>query len=187
MSKPNAEPRPDAESDKQIETLFAQAESLLGKAVRVAFMKCQYWPSPEDVERLKQRLRFHLLTGDYRRLRTYSGQSELKTWLQQVVNREVGRHLKQESRKAPLDDAPAELFTQPPTQETLLLEKEQWHLIEKALPNLTARQRKIFDDWRQGVPAEQTARAMEVKVGTVHRQRQYVLEKIRKLIQEGEK
>lgn len=187
MSKPNAEPRPDAESDKQIETLFAQAESLLGKAVRVAFLKYGHPLSPEDMERLKQRLRLHLLENDYRRLRTYSGQSELKTWLQRVVNREVSRYLKQESRKAPLDDAPTEVFTQPPTQETLLLEKEQWHLIEKVLPKLTLRQRKIFDDWLQEVPAEKTAEDLRIKTPTVHRQRQRVLKKICDLIQQGQK
>ncbi len=187
MPKSNVEPKPDANNDTQIKELFAQADSLLESAVRFAFLKWRHLPSPEDVARLKQRLRFHLLEDDYRRLRSYNQQAKLATWLQTVVNHEVSHFLKQESRQISFDDAPAEIFTKSAMQEVLLLEKEQRHLLKKVLPKLTPHQRKIFEDWRQGEAAEKTAQEMGIKVASAHRQRHVVSKKIQKLIRKEQK
>ncbi|MCY7391065.1 MAG: hypothetical protein LH647_06040, partial [Leptolyngbyaceae cyanobacterium CAN_BIN12] len=168
--------------------LFAQAEPLLNNAVRFAFLRYHHSPSTDDMERLIYRLSFHLFEDDYRRLRTYDHrQAKLDTWLQKVVNHEVSLFLRQESRQVSLDDAPAEIFTQPPMQEVLLLEKEQRHLLEKVLSKLTLRQRKIFEAQWQGEAAEKTAQEMRIRVATVYRKRYAVLEKILKLIEKEQK
>lgn len=187
MPKSNNKPRPDADNDAQVKELFARAEKLFDSAARFAFLNNKHSPSPEDVARLKQRLSLHLLEDDFRRLRSYDHRAKLETWLQAVANREASRFLRQENRHFSLDDAPPGIFLQPPTQEVLLLNKEQRRLLEKVLPKLAPRQRQIFDDWQQGVAAEKTAQGMNTKVATVHRQRQRVLQKIRELIQKEQK
>ena len=107
--------------------------------------------------------------------------------MQTVANHEASRFLRQERRHVSLDDASSEMFIQPPMQEVLLLDKEQRHLLAKVLPKLTPRQRKVFEDLRQGKAAKKTAQEMGINVAAVYRQRDVVKKKIQKLLEEKKK
>lgn len=187
MPNPDPKSKPHANNYSQIEEIFAQADALIENALRFAFLRKHHPPSIEDIERLKQRLRFHLLEDDYRRLRSYDQRAELVTWLQAVANRYVSRFLRDLARSKNLEDAPQELFTQRSTQEESLLTNEREKLLKEALCQLTPRERKLFESLRNGDNPEQVARELKIKVSSVYRRKHALIKKLHRLAEAKKK
>lgn len=133
----------DPYGNQPLEELWNAAQLHLEEVVRNALRRYLPTHQADDVERFKQRLKLMLWAGAQNLLGDVQDEAKLKPWLQQVANHEVIRVLKEEGRKVSFDDAPPEVFIQPPTQEKLLLQKERSQLLEEALPKLTPRERKL--------------------------------------------
>lgn len=181
MSAANSEP-------KEVFTtaeLFAQIEPLLDDAVRFAFPH-HHRSTPDDLKRARQGLSVYLWEDDYRRVRSYKQQSKLVTWLQQVANNYVSDWLKVQGRYTNLEDAPPELFTQPPTQEEMLLRKEREELLEKVLRTLTLHEQQLFALIRQGRKPAEIAQEMDITPKSASEECSVLKKKVARLIAEAE-
>lgn len=167
--------------------LYALASPMLDHAARAACLHCQHLSTPNDVARFSQRLSVLLLEGDYRRLRTYDQQAELRTWLQMVANREVSRVLKRERRYVALEDAPPRTFDLMPEQEENLLHKEREHLAAKALTELTPHEQKLIELEAQGWKTKEIARELDIGVKTVYSKKSKAKRKLKELVEERQK
>jgi RNA polymerase sigma factor (sigma-70 family) len=169
-----------------LEELFAQAEALLPKLVRQAFLRFGHRPNADEEERLAERLKLQLYgQGDYRLLRTLKEPAALSGWLQVIANRAVSRFLQHESRKVGFDEVPQEKLVQPPEQEELLWRKEQKQLLQEALPKLTEHERKRVELMLRGLNPKEIALSLNIKVSSVHRMKSKLVKKLRELVNEG--
>lgn len=170
-----------------VEELFAEALLSLDKVVRNALR--HYYPKhqADDVERFKQRLIEKLLKDDMKMLREFRQEAEPKTWLQQIANHEVIRVLREEGRSVSFDDAPPEVFIQPPTQEENLLHKEREQLMAEVLHTMTPHEQMLIELEGQGWKAEEIARELDIGVKTVYSKKSKAKRKLKELVEERQK
>ena len=170
------------------EELFEQVVPLIEPAVSNACLHYQHRAAPDDVARFSQRLYAFFLEDDYRRLLTYDGKAQLKTWLQKVVNHEILRWVKEEQRNIPLEDAPPHTFDLMPEQEALLLRKEQEHLLAEAvLHKLTTTEQTLLGLVRAGLTINEIAQEMDILKPSVSSMKRALREKLHGLLGEGRK
>ena len=176
--------RPDSHEPLSPEELYQEALSLLEPIARAAFSRRHHFPSPDDVARLCDRLRFSLWKDDYHKLRSFKGEAQLSTWLGTVAYHEAIAFLKEARKHVPLEDAPPHIFDRMPEQEESLLHKEQEHLLAQAvLHKLTPTERELYElAIRQELKAEEVAKRMNVKKESVYSMKKDLKKKLEKLL-----
>lgn len=182
MSEPNPEPKKALTPEE----IFAQLEPLLDDAVFFAFLHHHHPPTPDNLQRARRGLWVHLWENDYQQVRSYKQQSKLVTWLQPVANNYVHDWLKEQGRYTSLEDAPPELFTQPPTQEETLLGKEREELLEKVLRTLTPHEQQLFELMRQGRKPAEIAQEMDITPKSASEESSVLKRKVGKLFKEAQ-
>lgn len=177
-------PKTDSESLKlDPNSLFQQALPLLGDVVRMACLRCQHYPTADDVRRLSHRLIVLLLEDDYRRLRSFEQRSSFHTWLQTLANHYVSRFLQRERRQIALDELPADFYPHDPIQDDEIGETEKMKLLDKATKRLTKQERQLLALLRQdGLTSADIAQKMGIKTESVYRAKSELVKKLKRLI-----
>ena len=180
------EAKPASSEKHDLEELFAKAVTLLDEVVRNALRRYQRKHTADDVERFKQRLKVLLLKDNLKLLSDVQDSERLKAWLQQVADHLVLRVLKKESRQVGLDDLPPEKLIQSPEQEEIVWKKEQMNLLRKSLKRLTQTERKLFALMWDGMKPDEIAKTLSIKKESVYRQRNALIEKLRRSVRGGD-
>lgn len=165
------------------EVLFEQSLMMLESVVKAACLRCNHRPTKKDVDRLSHRLVVLLLENNQHRLRTFSHQSSLKTWLQTLANHYVSRYLRRERRQISLAELPADFFTHDPLQDDETWEAEKMKLLNKAIKRLTKRERELLALLRQdGLTSADIAQKMGIQTESVYRAKNELINKLQRLL-----
>jgi len=171
-----------------IETLFLELLPVIPATVRRTCRKFDHHPDDASFEGLVHRIILLLMDEDYRRLRTFGGQSSPETWLDRVVRNYIYHHLRRLGKEVSLDAVPEGSFLSSPDQEEMMLFHERLELVDSVVATLTERERKFYQLLcEDGLTTAGIAKAMGIKVTTLHRYRHDLIRKIQKLIEGRDK
>src|SRR5215510_10985590 len=118
---------------KDPEKLLDMVMEHIPGAVRYACYVGKHSVSRNEVEDLCQDIIIILIEDNYRRLRTFRGNSSARTWVHRVVKRYVGDKLRAKNKPVSLDDIEPCSLTFQPIQEDAVLYQERVEAIQQVL------------------------------------------------------
>ncbi len=153
--------------------------------VRRSFVIYKRYPQAADVEDMTQQIVVLLIEDDYHRLRTFDDQkSSLEAWLWKVVKHQVIRHLQSQKVMIRLEELPPESIIYEADQEKGVLSGERGRRAQAAIARLSEREQQLFRLCLcEELCASEIAKQMRVKVNSVYRSKNGVIEKLKMILQ----
>ena len=159
-------------------------EALLPQIRDAVHTACHRHPGTQcEVEDFKQQVVLLLMEDDYRRLRSFSMRSSIKTWLTAVALNQVSNYMRRQKRAISLAKSAAEGFVCQPTQEKVLLYEDRRRRLREVVSQLTAREQELFELLCQdGLACADVAMRMGIKADSVRRRKHALIKKLQELL-----
>lgn len=166
--------------------LMAQVYLDLSDLVRYAFLHFHQFPTPDEIEDLRDEITLRLLADDGHRLKTFDpNQASLKTWLTKVVEHFVEAYLKRQRTWDSLEDILPEKLWEQPRQELNVITQEQRIAVAREVAKLSARQRQLYTLLCEDLSPVEIAKCLNIKPASVHRMRYNLILKIQAGLKNG--
>ncbi|MCI0337440.1 MAG: sigma-70 family RNA polymerase sigma factor [Acidobacteria bacterium] len=176
--------KPQPPDNTNAENLIIELLPLIPGAVRHACHVYMHHPSPDEILDISQSIVLMLVDDNYRRIRSFDHhKSTIETWLQAVVNHYVLRYLQSKKPFANLEDVASDFFAYKASQEAEAMSEERGKLFDEIVKKLTKREMKLFELVCQGMQAEEIAKLLGVKIGTVYRRKHALIKKFQELLE----
>ena len=122
-----------------------ELEALLPDIVQAVRAACwHYGVDQSQIQDFYHEIILLLIEDDYRRLRSFRGDSSRETWLTAIARHYVGGHVARQKKATSLDEIPVDRVVCNPTQEDELIAEEQAGELVEAVSLLTGRDQQLF-------------------------------------------
>ena len=177
---------PDSNDFETAQSFVEKSRKDITAAVRFACWHHKYAATPQDIEDFTEQINLLLLAGDCRKLRTYDPtQASFTTWLQPVVNHDVGRQIQKLRRTESLEEELLNRLRYAPTQEKELLRKEERAILYAAIDKLSLHDQRIARLKLQDVSDEEIAKELNIKPASVGREWRVIKAKLKQIVTDG--
>jgi RNA polymerase sigma factor (sigma-70 family) len=167
-----------------LEQLIAILLADINDVVRWAYLRYRGRICLDELDDLSQQIILTLIKNHCRRLRSFSGQSSFKTWLQAVVDHHIYNYSNRRKQTEPLDEIDQELLTYSPLQDQGIDTAEKRKLLLNALSKLSGQERLLFQLWFiSELDIKEIAAIFRTEVKIIYKRKQTLVLKLRRLVQ----
>jgi RNA polymerase sigma-70 factor (ECF subfamily) len=180
MRMPDSKTQTENTNPNDWPALWAQCRDLLPDIVWRICRRYDRVPRPEKIEDQVEDMLLHLLADDYHHLKTYDpDKGELKTWLFTVTKNELIGKFKHEKAWDSLEETLLEKLLELPQQERNVITQEELEAVAREVAKLSAKKRRLFALFWEGLDAPEIAERLNIKPASVHRMKHALFQKIR--------
>jgi RNA polymerase sigma factor (sigma-70 family) len=177
---PNLNPAAPTDLEQLVEILLPD----LNDAVRWASLRYQGRVCQDELVDLSQQIILTLIEDNCRRLRSFSGQSSFKTWLQTVVDHHIYKYICRQKQTEALDAIDPESLTYSPLQDQGIDIAERRKLLFSAVCKLSWQERLLYQLWFiSELDAKEIAALFRTEVKIIYRRKQTLVCKLTRLVQ----
>jgi RNA polymerase sigma factor (sigma-70 family) len=168
-----------------LEQLVAILLPNINDAVRWAYLRYQGRICLDELDDLSQQIILMLIENNCRRVRSFSGQSSFKTWLQAVVNHHIYKYVSLRKQIGPLDEVDQGSLTYSPQQDQSIDIRERRTLLFSALSKLDRQERLLYQLWFiSELDPTEIATIFGTDVKIIYKRRQTLFLKLKRLVRD---
>lgn len=178
---------PQSANESDLQQLIESILPEIRNSVQLACLIYKHSASEDEIDDLYQGVVLLLIEDDYRRLRSFSCRSSLKTWLRKVVMHYVLRHLQRRRVEASLEEIPPSSAIYQTDEDDAIWREQLLQLVQAAISQLSEREQQMFElCLRDDLKVPDIAELMGIKSYSAYARKSALIRKVRKFLGMGD-